>query len=566
MSPHGARATDGRARGQLSKLTGLFATSVMMVDTLRRREILRTAVATVPTLGRCRAAVGFHVDAAGRLERVSSPPLDPGPEVDRQVAQLRGAESAIEVPGCGWGRALPLTSLAGRLGYLVVGAPTEPTEDENFLLRVLTHQTASALSVAVLIDKERTAAAELRALNEQAAVTNEQLALAVADLTAQRRIHEKLTRTAAAGDGLAGVARTMHELTGFPVVVEDHFGNLLSWAGPGRPEDHHKPDRRERDDLIAALRHEGGPIWRDGRLVSLAQQRGEVLGTMALIDPDHQDGLHRTFAVEHGTTVLTLELAHQRSLAEVELRLRRDLVHDLIAGTDSDSATARASALGHDLNSRQHVLLVRWSGRANTAAVIVDAVERVTRELDLPCLVSPHSSAVAVITGADPPADELYRRLGRVLKTTAGAIGVGGAADEPSRLPRSHREAIQALETRQFSRPSNGVTRFAQLGIYRLLATGDNRQDIEAYVQEWLGHLLEYDAERGANLVQTLHQYLECGGNYDATAETLMIHRSTLRYRLQRIREITGFDLGDVEIRLNLHVAARAWKVLHGSV
>ncbi|MFD5828630.1 helix-turn-helix domain-containing protein [Lentzea sp. NPDC060358] len=43
-----------------------------------------------------------------------------------------------------------------------------------------------------------------------------------------------------------------------------------------------------------------------------------------------------------------------------------------------------------------------------------------------------------------------------------------------------------------------------------------------------------------------------------------MIHRSTLRYRLGRIREITGFDLADVETRLNVHVAVRAWQVLQG--
>ncbi|WP_330479835.1 helix-turn-helix domain-containing protein [Streptomyces platensis] len=67
-----------------------------------------------------------------------------------------------------------------------------------------------------------------------------------------------------------------------------------------------------------------------------------------------------------------------------------------------------------------------------------------------------------------------------------------------------------------------------------------------------------------SDLVQTLSQYFECGGNYDATAAALAIHRSTLRYRLQRIREVSGSDLGDIDSRLNLHVATRVWKVLGG--
>lgn len=42
----------------------------------------------------------------------------------------------------------------------------------------------------------------------------------------------------------------------------------------------------------------------------------------------------------------------------------------------------------------------------------------------------------------------------------------------------------------------------------------------------------------------------------------MLIHRSTLRYRLQRIRVITGYDLNDSDVRLNLHVATRIWRVV----
>jgi DNA-binding PucR family transcriptional regulator len=110
-------------------------------------------------------------------------------------------------------------------------------------------------------------------------------------------------------------------------------------------------------------------------------------------------------------------------------------------------------------------------------------------------------------------------------------------------------------------RSPSGVTVFEDLGIYRILDNGRG-DEIERYVREWLGSLIDYDRTHHADLTSTLSQYLECGGNYADTASALVIHRSTLRYRLQRIRDITGFDLGDVNNRLNLHVAARAWHVL----
>ena len=54
--------------------------------------------------------------------------------------------------------------------------------------------------------------------------------------------------------------------------------------------------------------------------------------------------------------------------------------------------------------------------------------------------------------------------------------------------------------------------------------------------------MLDYDARKQSELVRTLSVYLEQGGNYNATAKALVVHRSTLKYRLQRIRELSGHE------------------------
>lgn len=72
---------------------------------------------------------------------------------------------------------------------------------------------------------------------------------------------------------------------------------------------------------------------------------------------------------------------------------------------------------------------------------------------------------------------------------------------------------------------------------------------------------MTYDRDHNAELVKTLTRYLDAGGNYDDTARMLNIHRSTLRYRLSRIREISARDLQDVNTRLNLHLATKIVRV-----
>jgi DNA-binding PucR family transcriptional regulator len=140
----------------------------------------------------------------------------------------------------------------------------------------------------------------------------------------------------------------------------------------------------------------------------------------------------------------------------------------------------------------------------------------------------------------------------------APALGVGGFVERPEHLPRSYREAMQALTVRLCQDEPRGLVTFEDLGLYRLLATPQGRREARAFVDDWLGTLLAYDADRQADLVHTLGTYLDHSGNYDDTAAALHIHRSTLRYRLQRIRELSGHDLAHAETRLNLHVAVRA--------
>lgn len=64
-------------------------------------------------------------------------------------------------------------------------------------------------------------------------------------------------------------------------------------------------------------------------------------------------------------------------------------------------------------------------------------------------------------------------------------------------------------------------------------------------------------------MAEILSCYLECGGNYGLTAAALSLDRSTLRYRLQRIREMSTHDLHDPDTRFNLQLATRAWKIVH---
>jgi sugar diacid utilization regulator len=546
------RDTAEDLRERLGEFRALLVISLLMTESVNEDQILELAASSAQGLGSWRVEGYGFTDGQWHPGIPCATPSRRG--LAKQLAALGTIGGEVRLPDREWAWAYPLRGVGGLLGHLVASCDREPSAEERFLIQVLAQQTGVAVSNARLHAKERATAAEL-------AATNAALAETVASLRRSMDIHDRLTRVAVSGEGQPGIARALHELTGMPVAIEDRYGNLSAWAGPGQPSPYPKESFAKREQLLRRLMQAGRPV-RDGeRLTLLASPRSDVIGVLALIDPGHTADKADLVALEHGATVLSMELARLRGIADTELRLRRDLVHDLLAGIDDESALTRAEALDYDLRRPHRVVIVEGKGRARAHDALLGAVRRAMRRAHQAGLFETWSGNVAIVT-ADQTAWEQLRRA--IMSDLGGQchIGVGGPCARPCELPRSLREAHLALRLQKTLLPGSGACEYPKLGIFRMLAAIPDLTDVDRFVREWLGSLLDYDERRKAELVRTLTQYLEHGGNYDATAAELSVHKSTLKYRLQRIRELTGLELNDPDVHFNLQLATRAWGTL----
>ncbi|WP_435581914.1 PucR family transcriptional regulator [Amycolatopsis thermoflava] len=538
----------------LSALRRLLAVSMTMSEVRHEDAILRFVRTSLPSFAPYRVEATFLHGEDGLLPWPDNAHTDAA--LAEQIRTLEPAGGLLSGPAGSWRWAFPMASEDTVQGFLVICGDHEPTADSRFLLQVLGRQAGIALAGAAQHRREQDQVTRLRRANDE-------LTRTVSRFERQTSVYEELTSASASGDGEAGIARAVHRLTGLPVAVEDAFGNPLAWAGQHEPPRRANRDARRRQALLEQAIAEDGPVRDHDRVVSVVRPKRDVLGMLVLTDPGRTAGQHELFVAGYATTMLGLELAHQRNLAEVELRVHRDLIDDLITGTDDGSAYARATAIGHDLRVPHFVVVLRWKHPRQENATVL-AAQRSLRSSQRHALVSRHAGATVLLVDGSVDGPALHRELGRELGTKTGAIGISSRCDRPADLPRAYSQARQALEIRLASAAPHGATAFDQLGVYRILSSTTNRVDVETFVREWLGPLLDYDAKRHSELVRTLFQYLESGGNYDSAAAALVIHRSTLRYRLARIRDIGKLDLTDVDTRLNLHVAARAWQILQG--
>jgi hypothetical protein len=155
------------------------------------------------------------------------------------------------------------------------------------------------------------------------------------------------------------------------------------------------------------------------------------------------------------------------------------------------------------------------------------------------------------------------RILDRVASGALGLLAAAGISDTCASLtdlPDARRQAGMAAALAEDL--GQGVLRFADLGLYRLLFDVQHAGRIEEHVERWLGPLLRYDAAHHTELVGTLAQFLAGTTRLEDVARSLSIHMSTLKYRLRRIREILGFDFAHPPYRFEVELALRLTEVV----
>jgi sugar diacid utilization regulator len=199
------------------------------------------------------------------------------------------------------------------------------------------------------------------------------------------------------------------------------------------------------------------------------------------------------------------------------------------------------------------------------------------RQLFSNFLLGPRSDNVILLLGpseSEPPEElpELARRLAKgvqryvkgLLPDLTVSVGIGRYKKDPIVLPDACSEAEVALEIGHRIYGPSSISTFEGTGTYKLLfrVLQENPEELEAFYGETLEPAVLYDSRYGTELVHTLTTYLENDASTVKTATGLFAHRHTIRYRLDRVGELTGLDVDKSEDRERLTLGIKAMQLL----
>jgi purine catabolism regulator len=421
-------------------------------------------------------------------------------------------------------------------------------------------------------------------------------------------IHSRFTELVLDGKGVNEICRTLAELLESAVSVEDASFHLLAHAGGSTVDPHRRetiarhgtPPRvlydpqiqqmlrevteRRHPMKVPAFPHVG--MHRE-RIIAPIVAANQLLGVISILDhpPDNEELAF--MAVEQAAVVMALAMTKEREVSEVEGRLRGEFLDDLVHSTYGDvtGAQRRARHLGYPL-AGSHVLMVvdidDFRSFLRSRPISEDAIQGLKRELlrrvsgvirsgHPRALLDVRSDSVVSLLPLGPDAPDPTGRLHRIGDQIREAVaswrpgftvsvGFSAQVEAPTGVATAHREVRAVLDTLARFKRWDQVIAVPELGLTGLLAGLSDDRLVE-FAGRHLGALADHDRSRSGNLVATLKAYLEEGEQLSA-ARRLGVHPNTLRYRLDRIREISGSELDDPETRLNLAVALRVQGLL----
>ena len=246
--------------------------------------------------------------------------------------------------------------------------------------------------------------------------------------------------------------------------------------------------------------------------------------------------------------------------------------------TDRENIVARGNELGADVSGGASVIVLRafplqptegdW--RTRVLAVAERGVKGVERNYLAASLAvkgwGPESELVFLIPGdgelAARVVQALHRELEQSMQNYAIAVARSRPAADPVDLHRAGAEAFLAANVAVAQ--GTAQLAFEETGAYRLLlpAMVEDPEELRRFHEETVAPLVSYDEQYETELVRTLETFLDADGNVAQTAQRLYTHRHTVRYRLERVKELTGLDVSSTDGREKLGLGLKAMRVL----
>ncbi len=410
-------------------------------------------------------------------------------------------------------------------------------------------------------------------------ILSEVLGRQVSLLSRSAQAHNELLQIVLHGGGLPEVLRALPSQLGgqhIGVLHVDRSGRTTANAGADLPES--AAGLFDEDGIFRSTAY-GHGVHRAGKASVLVASvvAAEDQGDLVAVRTDGEWTSQDVIALERGATVAALVVTRELAVAAVEGKYRGDFLRDVLSGRVApEPAVTGATGFGWDLNGPMVVVVA--AGASQT--VDENARRRRTEQLagswsswvrrwdPAAAAASFATEAIAVLHTPDgllPDESRIAELMGGLSSPGVpfdGLVGVSRVVPDAAGLPAAYSQAWEAVRVGRRLSGAGSVSRFDDLGLYRLLSLVPDSSELRSFLADTLGPLAEPEGDvESDELRRTLQVLLDTNLNVAQTARRLHFHYNTLRYRIGKLERLLGPFTTDPRLRADLTVALHVWQM-----
>ena len=255
-----------------------------------------------------------------------------------------------------------------------------------------------------------------------------------------------------------------------------------------------------------------------------------------------------------------------RSCSDISLKQvrRTNFLNALVQGRmrDKGELARQAAEFGFSPEGGRVVMIAQAPG----TVLPQPKQEKILQEKLCDCIWNYEEYWVLLCPGAEADgryewfsrAKSLRLRLGLAQPEEGGHFGISLYCRELGEINIGFRQARDALEFGRRMQPESQVHHYMDIGLVPILSRAGDKEHVNAFIDQTIGKLVEYDRQKSTRLVETLAAILN-GQSLRSVAAGMFIHPKTLLFRKHRIEQLLGVSLDDGSVRMNLSLAVQLY-------
>ncbi|WP_019154785.1 PucR family transcriptional regulator [Robertmurraya massiliosenegalensis] len=280
---------------------------------------------------------------------------------------------------------------------------------------------------------------------------------------------------------------------------------------------------------------------------------------------------------EKAATLLSVEFLKKKIKYDIEQHYKNDFIRDLLFSEDKNIEHLLEKGRIYNLHeSNPYVCMVVAEKELQQEDLFsrnINQLEKGIKELDPHIICAVYRRYLLMIVPMRNRVTQDFRKILDSLLLlieqrvhTRIRIGVGSTYLGIQGLRKSYHEAQKTITLGPRLWMKKSIIFHSELGVYRLIAQIENHAELTDFYGDVIKRIIDYDKEYEFELTTTLETYFKCNESLKETAKALFIHVNTLKYRLQKIRQITGLNLQKSEDKLLIHLGLKIHQYFEPSV